>query len=85
MPPTTHRPQSALQAWLIAELRAGMAVTDMTGVELAQAAGISPKHVSQVLNGAATGTVELWDFLLSLVGRRDQIVGRHDQHQREGL
>ena len=74
-PTPTHKPQCALHTWLIAELRAGMAEIDMTGVELAQASGISPKHISQVMNGAATGTIELWDFLLSLVGRRDRICG----------
>lgn len=59
-----------LQAWLIARVRQGLIDKNWAQVQLADAAGISQKHLSQVLSGHAAATVTLWDRLLSLVDAR---------------
>ena len=46
----------------------------MTQAELARLAGFSQKHVSQMLTGKATGTVEAWDRLAEALGT-DWVVG----------
>jgi transcriptional regulator with XRE-family HTH domain len=36
--------------------------------DLAQTVGISQKHLSQMMNGKAQGTLEMWQQLLEAVG-----------------
>lgn len=39
-----------------------------TQTELAYLSGYSPKHISQMLTGKATGTLEAWDQLAFALG-----------------
>ena len=41
---------------------------------LAQATGVSEKHVSQLLNGKTVGSVDVWDRLLKAVGDDEEEV-----------
>jgi transcriptional regulator with XRE-family HTH domain len=52
----------ALREWLL------------TQVDMAKEAGISQKHLSQILTGKVTGSLELWDFLLLSVGVRHKVL-----------
>lgn len=53
-----------LQTFLVATVRqAGIAQ-----ITLAQEVGITEKHMSQLMNGHASGSIEIWDKLLAAVG-----------------
>ena len=49
----------------------GMERRAWTRVELARRAGISAKHLSQILNGHRGASVALWDRLLAAVADED--------------
>ena len=56
------------------EVRARLRARRATQAALARHLGISPKHLSQVLNGAVTGSPELHDRMAQAVGLRIAIV-----------
>lgn len=60
---------SPIQAFLIEQLRAGMADEGWSQAALAREVNISPKHMNQLLSGAAGGSHELWSRLLVQVDR----------------
>ncbi len=60
----------SLQFWLIIEVKQGLIDLNWSQAHLARQAGISAKHLSLILGGKAAASVETWDRLLALVGRR---------------
>lgn len=66
---------SELQGWLVEWVDWGLAERDITQRQLASEAGISQKHLSEIMNGWQSGSLELWDRLLALGGVRDQALG----------
>ena len=59
-----------LQAWLAVRVRDGQRAGGWTQVELAEAVGVSQTHLSEILNGWRTGSIEVWDRLVEVVDRR---------------
>jgi transcriptional regulator with XRE-family HTH domain len=57
-----------LQRWLAAQVKAGLADLDMSQAQLARETGMSEKHLSQLLNGHAVGSLLVWNNLLLYVG-----------------
>jgi ribosome-binding protein aMBF1 (putative translation factor) len=57
---------SGLARMLADVVRNGIAERGWSQRDLAHAAGLSEKHVSQVLNGRASAAVDTWDRLLEL-------------------
>lgn len=64
-----------LHQWLINRVNEGMEARGLTQSELAREAGISEKHLSGILTGRVTGSIELWDFLLLVLGTRHEVLG----------
>lgn len=60
---------SELQAFLIEQLRDGMSEGGWSQAALSRHVGLSPKHLNQMLNGRAAGSLELWTLLLVTVER----------------
>lgn len=56
-----------LQRMLADSVRAGMRVRGWSQADLAYAAGVSTKHLSQMLNGRVEGTLSTWQHLLDVV------------------
>ncbi len=60
---------SDLQVWLATRVREGMAEHDIKVRDLAQAAGITPQHLSYMLTGRTMGALTAWNLLLKIVGK----------------
>ncbi len=58
-----------LQVWFVAECKSGLREQGMKQKDLARAAGVTPKHVSALMRGRASGSLELWMVLLECSGR----------------
>lgn len=52
-------------------VRERLVANDWSQNELARATGVSPKHLSQLLNGRAVGSIEVWNRLLTAVSDHD--------------
>lgn len=57
-----------LRAWLIDTVDEGMRRKNWTQARLAAEAGITQKHISQLLNGKVNGSVGVWSRLLVATG-----------------
>lgn len=67
----------ALQLELARRVREGAAFYGMSQRALAEEVGISQKHLSQMLNGRAKGSLSLWSRLLGALD--DPLVGDVDR------
>ena len=56
-----------LQTWLVRQVKDGQRRKGWSQVELAARAGISQKHLSQMLRGHVEGSLAVWDRLLVAV------------------
>ena len=56
-----------LQQWLVTRVDEGLAWQGWTQTRLAAEAGISQKHLSEMLRGRAEGSLTVWDRLLALL------------------
>ena len=61
-------PSSDLQRYLAATVRAAARNRGWPQARVALEAGLSQKHLSQVLTGRAEGSLQMWDRLLKSVG-----------------
>lgn len=67
--------RNPLHRWLIDTVRDGLDEMKISQTKLAEMADLSQKHVSQVLIGHTVASVETWDYLLLITGRRCAIPG----------
>lgn len=58
-----------LQAWLVGRVKEGLREQGWTQARLAAEAGITQKHLSQMLTGATEGSLTKWSTLLSRIGQ----------------
>jgi transcriptional regulator with XRE-family HTH domain len=68
--------QTELEKWLARWVDYGLARKGWTQRELAEAAYVTEKHISHMLNGVGAGSVPMWDLLLGTLEIRDQALGR---------
>jgi DNA-binding XRE family transcriptional regulator len=59
-----------LRPWLRTVVAGAIAADGASQADLARAAGITPKHLCQLLKGRADGSLDCWEQLLHLVGVR---------------
>lgn len=59
---------TTLHSILAKAVKKSLVETEMTQKSLAAKVGISEKHLSLMLNGKATGSLEVWDSLLNASG-----------------
>jgi transcriptional regulator with XRE-family HTH domain len=57
----------ALQEQLTKAVRQGLIERGWSQAELARRAGISEKHLSQMLKGRTEGSLSMWDQLLTIL------------------
>lgn len=62
--PVSTRASSWLQEDLIIAVRDALVARDWTQARLAREAGMTQKHVSELLTGSAQGSLDAWAILL---------------------
>jgi len=57
-----------VRGWLASEIKAGLARKGWSQADLAFAAGLSEKHLSQMLTGKVDGALSMWQHLIRSLG-----------------